>query len=133
MLEKMNPDISINVLFYENRNQFQLYNSPHRNRKHHVNPLLIMNDKNRTSHYLLIRSLSRLVGDRTKHNGVTHVCPYCLYCFSNEDFLRSHIRECSIHPPQRLEYPSPKHDGDTEYNILKFKISACPNGTILRL
>ena len=32
-LEKMNPDISINVLFYENRNPFPLYNSPHRNRK----------------------------------------------------------------------------------------------------
>ena len=41
--------------------------------------------------------------------------------FSAEDFLRSHTAECSIHPPQRLEYPSPKHDGDTEYNILKFK------------
>ena len=27
--EKMNPDISINVLFYENRNPFPFYNSPH--------------------------------------------------------------------------------------------------------
>ena len=63
-LEKMNPDISINVLFYENRNPFPVYNSPHRNRKHHVNLLLIMDEKNGTSHYLLIRSLSRLVGDR---------------------------------------------------------------------
>ena len=77
-------------------------------------------EKSGTSHYLLIRSLSRLVGNRTNHDGVTHVCPYCLYCFCKEDFLRSHIPECSIHPPQRLEYPSPKHDGDTEYNILKF-------------
>ena len=81
-LEKMNPDISINVLFYENRNPFPLYNSPHRYRNHHVNLLLIMNDKTE----LLIRSLSRLVGDRTKHTGVTHVCPYYLYCFSKEVF-----------------------------------------------
>ena len=51
-LEKMNPDISINVLFYENRNSFTLYSSPHRNRKHHVNRLLIMDAKKGTSHYL---------------------------------------------------------------------------------
>ena len=31
-LEKMNLDISINVLFYANRNPFPHYNSPHRNR-----------------------------------------------------------------------------------------------------
>ena len=35
--------------------------------------------------------------------------------------MRLHIPECRIHPPQRLEYQSPKHDGDTEYNILKLK------------
>ena len=102
-LEKMNPDISINVLFCENRNPFPLYNSPHRNRKHHVNLPLIMDEKSGTSHYLLILSLSRFVGDRTNHQHSTLVCPYCLYCFSTEYFLRSHIPECSIHPPQRLD------------------------------
>ena len=120
-LEKMNPDISISVQFCENRNPFPLHNSAHRNRKHHVNLLLIMAEKSGTSHYLLNRSLFRLVGDRTNHQHSTHVCPYCLYCFCTEYFLRSHIPECIIHPPQRLEYPSPKHDNDTEYNILKFK------------
>ena len=98
-----------------------LYNSPHRNRKHHVNLLLIMDEKNCSSHYLLIRSLSRLVGNRTKHNGAIHVCPYCLYCFKEEHHLTSHIPACSVHAPQHFEYPSPKHDGDTEYNILKVK------------
>ena len=51
-MEKMNPDISINVLFYENCNPFPLCNSPHRNRKYHVNLLLIMDEKTGTSHYL---------------------------------------------------------------------------------
>ena len=32
-LKKMNPDISINELFYENRNPFPRYSSPHRNCK----------------------------------------------------------------------------------------------------
>ena len=80
-----------------------------------------MDEKNGTSHYLLIRRVSRLVGNRTKHNGATHVCPYCLYCFTVEHHLASYIPECCIHAPQRLEYPSPKHDNDTEYNILTFK------------
>ena len=53
-LEKMNSDISINLLFYENRNPFPLHNCPHRNRKHHVNLLLIMDEISGTSHYLLI-------------------------------------------------------------------------------
>ena len=48
--ENMNPDIFINVLFYENRNAFPLYNSPHRNRKHHVNLMLIIDEKNEISH-----------------------------------------------------------------------------------
>ena len=65
--------------------------------------------------------ISRLVGDRANHQHSTDVCPYCLYCFSKEKLLRSHILECSIYPPQHLEYPSPKHDGDTDYNISKFK------------
>ena len=117
----MNPDISNNVLFYENRNPFPLYNNSHRNREHHVNVLLIMDEKSGTYHYLLILSLSRLVDDNTKHTGATHVCPYCLYCFTEEHHLTFHIPECSIRPPQRLEYLSPRHDGDTEYNILQFK------------
>ena len=121
-LEKMKNDISINVLFYEHRNPVPLYDSPHRNRKHHVNLLLIMDEKSGTSHYIFIQNLSRPVGNRTNHKDATHACPNCLYCFSKKYSLRSHIRECSNHPPQRLEYPSPKHEGDTAYNILKSKI-----------
>ena len=49
-LEKMNLIFPSVVLFYENRNPFPLYNSPHRNRKHHVNLLLIMDEKSGTSH-----------------------------------------------------------------------------------
>ena len=26
-----------------------------------------------------------------------------------------------MHSPQRLQYPAPKHDNDTDYNIFKFK------------
>ena len=92
--------------FYENRNPFPLYDSPQRNRKYHANLLLIMDEKSGVSHYLLIQSLSRLVGDRSKHNGAAHICPYCLYCFTQEHLLTFHVPEFSIHLLQRLEYPS---------------------------
>ena len=111
-----------NVLFYENRNPSQLYNKPHRNHKHHVNLLLIMDEKSGTSPYFLIRNISRLVGGHTNHKAATHVYhvyPYCLYCFSREDFLTSQIPECSNPPPQRLKHPSSKHDGDTEHKHLE--------------
>ena len=47
--------------------------------------------------------------------------PLLSVLFREEHLMTSHISECSIHPPQLLKYPSPKHDNDTEYNILKFK------------
>ena len=79
-----------------------------------------MDEKKESSHYILIRNLSRVVGNCTRHDDVTHVCPYCFSCFREEHLLTSHIAECNIHLPQRLEYQSPKQDNDTEYYILKF-------------
>ena len=72
-------------------------------------------------HYLLVRDLSVLVNGRTKHNGSTHVCPYCLYCFSEAHLLTAHLSDCSIHPEQKVEYPSPD---DPEKIIKKFKAIA---------
>ena len=91
-LRKMNPDISINMLFYENGNALPLYNNPHRNRKHHVNLLLIMDEKSGTSRYLLIRNLSRLVGYRTSHKAAKHVCPAACIVLVRKFFEITHTR-----------------------------------------
>ena len=72
-------------------------------------------------HYLLVRNLSAPVRGRTKHDGYSHVCPYCLYCFSQARLLTAHLPDCSIHPEQKVEYPSPD---DPEKNIKKFKAIA---------
>ena len=69
-------------------------------------------------HYLLVRDLSALVNGRNKHNGYKHVCPYCLYCFSEARLLTAHLPDCSVHPEQKMEHPSPD---DREKNIKKFK------------
>ena len=36
-----------------------------------------------------------------------HICPYCLYCFSEARLLTAHLSDCSVHPEQKVEYPSP--------------------------
>ena len=103
--ENLNPTISVNVFVYENNEVFSLYASKHRHRKYHVNLLLISHIEGKF-HYLLVRNLSTLVHGRTKHDGYTHVFPYCLYCFSQARLLTDHIPDCSVHPEQKVEYPS---------------------------
>ena len=49
------------------------------------------------------------------------MCPYCLYCFSNARLLAAHLPYCSIHPEQKVEYPSPD---DPEKNIKKLRVVA---------
>ena len=70
---------------------------------------------------MLVRDLSALVHGRTKHDSYSHVCPYCLYCFSQARLLTAYLPDCSIHPEQKVEYPSPH---DPEKNIKKFKAIA---------
>ena len=115
--ETLNPTISVNVLVFENNVVFPLYASKHRDRIHHVNLLMISNREGKF-HYLLVRDLSALVYGRTSHQHHVSVCPYCLYCFSEARLLTAHLLDCSVHPEQKVEYPSPD---DLEKNIKKFK------------
>ena len=71
--------------------------------------------------YILVRDLSALIHGRTKYHGYTHVCPYCLYCFTKARLLTAYLSDCSVHPEQKVEYPSPD---DPEKNINKFKAIA---------
>jgi len=101
--ENLNPDISVSVLVFEERQLIPLYLSPHRNRKHTIH-LLLLSDEN-TQHYTLVKNLSRLVSGRTKRQNQTYVCPYCLHCFRYEHCLENHIPNCSVHKPQVVTFP----------------------------
>ena len=76
--ENINPSISVNVLVFENNEVFPLYASKHRDRKYHINLLMISNSDGKF-YYLLVRDLSALVHGRTKSHVHVQVCPYCLY------------------------------------------------------
>jgi len=107
--ETQNPTISINVLVYDEKELIPIYTSKHCNqRPNHINLLLL--SKGDKFHYTLIRSLSRLVAGRTKCKKKTHVCPYCLYPFSDKHSLQNHHPECGKHPAQRIQYPKEGHN-----------------------
>ena len=120
--EKQNEEFSVNVYALdetkeksrENQvNLYPVYTSPHRKRKHHANLLLIRSgDK---SHYVEIKSLSRLLKGRVAGHSQSFVCRYCLYSFEKEHSLIAHEDMCSQHPAQKVVYPT------LGENILKFK------------
>jgi len=111
--ETQNPEISVNVISPDPENNGYTidYVSPHRQRPHHVNLLLLHNTD--TQHYVWIKDFSRLLGDRTHHP--SFVCNGCLNVFSSQHVLDNHIILCSQHKAQQVVYP----EGDD--GKLKFK------------
>lgn len=99
--EKYNPQISVNVyglekIFKDNVTKYEvvgpLYYSLHRNRRLHVNLLLITNEEG-NSHYCCINDLSRLVSQQiTSRDGKKHFCDGCLHYFRTAEQLEVHQR-----------------------------------------
>jgi len=110
--EKQNPTISTNLFGYEERELFPIYITEDK-REQHVNLLLI--SKNDTTHYCLIRNLSRLLASLTKHRCMKFFCDYCLHGFSRQDLLEHHEPHCRKNGPQKIRIPSNDND------ILHFK------------
>lgn len=61
-------------------------------------------------HYCLIRKLTRLLGDRTNHDGQNYYCNFCLHGFCRQELLNEHIPYCSPHGPQKLTFPKSEDD-----------------------
>ena len=83
--ENQNVEFAVNVYTWydEKKEVVPLRITPLRGRKYHVNLILLTNDKD-DSHYVLVKSESRLVYGRTKNNSKSHVCPYCLHPFDKK-------------------------------------------------
>jgi len=124
--EKLNPNISVNVNAFESEpvpELTPLYISSDRHRQHHINLLLLTDDKTGRQHYVWIKSLSRLVHGRTAHTGnMTHVCPFCLHCFHESHTLDNHIPDCKQHSPQRISYPPPGEKLSFNHTIRSYQV-----------
>ena len=86
--EKNNPDIAVNVLYSNKKNE--------RNVKceKQLNLLMILDGENR--HYTTIKSLSRLLkSSNATHKGGYHFCMKCLNGFWTESARDKHYEYCS--------------------------------------
>ena len=71
---------------------------------HHVNLLYITAGE--TSHYVLVKNLSRLVSRQyNNHNGKKYFCQYCLHGCTSEEVLKNHLERCKLHGAQRIKLP----------------------------
>ena len=101
-IEKQN-NIRINLFGYEEKQKFPIYISQEKFQDH-MELLLINKDKK--NHYVLIKNFNKFMFDQTKHNCKKHFCMYCLQCFSREDVLTEHINNClSINGKQAIKMP----------------------------
>ena len=63
-------------------------------------------NKDKKNHYVLVKNFNKFMFDQTKHNCKKHFCMYCLQCFSREDVLAEHVKNClSINGKQAIKMP----------------------------
>ena len=86
-------NISVNVYGYEDKKIFPLRITTVNIARHHVNVLSITVGK--TSHYVLVKDLSRLVSRQYNNNyHKKYFCQYCLHVCMSEEVLKSHFERC---------------------------------------
>ena len=84
---------------------------------HHVNLLYITAIK--TSHYVLVKALSRLVlRQYNNDNNKRYFCQYCLHGCTSEEILKNHLRRCKLHGAQRIKLP--EDDDKKTHDKVKF-------------
>ena len=72
--------------------------------RHHIN--LLYTTAGKTSHYVLLKDLSRLVSRQyNNHNDKKYFCQYCLHGCNSEEVLKNHLERCQLHGAQRIKLP----------------------------
>jgi len=94
--EEMN-DITINVLYLDDKSVIPLYTTKSKREKH-VNLFLHQMEMGEggeiAGHYSWIKNMSRLLANQyTKHDGKMSYCDYCLQGFHDTDKYNTHISE----------------------------------------
>ena len=113
--EKQNPEISITVLgFNEKDKVYPLRSSDYIYiRKHNI--ILLLIERNKVNHYCLVKNSSRLLSKQVSaHKEGTHICFRCLNPFWSHDSLKKHWEYCRNHEAVKINM---KEKG----TILRFK------------
>ena len=98
-----NNAMSINVFGYDTKDGIYPLRVSEQIKAKHVNLLYISNEE--TTHYCWISDFSRLMGNRTRHNGKTFYCYNCLQGFNTEERLSAHAEFCYQQRTQKITFP----------------------------
>ena len=113
--EKQNPEISITVLGFNEKDKVHtLRCSDHvYNRKHNI--ILLLIERDGVKHYCLVKNPSRLLSRQVSaHKEGTHFCFRCLNPFWSHKSLEKHWEYCKNHEAVKINMPE-------KGTILKFK------------
>ena len=83
----------VNMFCYENKVVYPVYLSD-KDFSDSIDLLLISNDF--FTHYVYIKDFNRLMFNKTRHNGKKYFCKSCLQCFSSENVLNEHKKDCLL-------------------------------------
>ena len=96
--EKNNPDISITLFGLTETHDLFPVHVAETQKEHHIQLLYLSNT--RTSHYVLVKSLSALVYHQiSRHDEQKYFCENCLNPFSTEDVRDKHALHCKLFDP----------------------------------
>jgi hypothetical protein len=98
--EKNNEEYCINVFIVDGKICPYRINKDNQD-KTIINLLLI--EENNKSHYVFIKSMSRLMNCDGKHK--QHICMNCLQVFWNEDSLNNHRSYCDLNECSKITMP----------------------------
>ena len=101
--EKQNPEISITVLgFNEKDKVYPLRSSDYIYiRKHNI--ILLLMERDGVNHYCLVKNSSRLLSKQvSSHKEGTHICFRCLNPFWSHDSLKKHWEYCRNHEAVKI-------------------------------
>ena len=113
--EKQNPEISITVLGFNEKDKIHTLRSSDYvyNRKHNV--ILLLIERDGVKHYCLVKNPSRLLSKQISvHKGGTHICFRCLNPFWSHKSLEKHWEYCRNHEAVKINMPE-------KGTILRFK------------
>ena len=113
--EKQNPEISITVLGFNEKDKVHTLRCSNHvyNRKHNV--ILLLIERDGVKHYCLVKNSSRLLSKQVSaHKEGTHFCFRCLNPFWSHKSLEKHWEYCKNHEAVKINMPE-------KGTILKFK------------
>ena len=104
--EKQNPEISITVLGFNEKDKIHTLRSSDYvyNRKHNV--ILLLIERDGVKHYCLVKNSSRLLSKQiSAHKEGTHFCFTCLNPFWSHKSLEKHWEYCRNHEAVKINMP----------------------------